>query len=97
MKSKEFNLSEKKWEIYSINPNHHQFAYNEEDVKEFIRWCEYNSEIVCIAGERDRIMIDIEKLREGAGKELVEEKKNYSVWCGGLNCGTCKECLEESK
>lgn len=30
-------------------------------------------------------------------KELCEVEKVYTVWCGGENCGTCKECFEELK
>ena len=60
---KEFNLSEKIWywegdkELGYFKP---------EDVKEFIRWCEEHS----FTTDEGLSVIDINKLKEGAGKEL---------------------------
>lgn len=60
MENKEFNLSERARKITNKLD-----VYKSHDIKEFIKWCEKHSHI----SEGVRV-IDIEKLKEGAGEKL---------------------------
>ncbi len=63
IKMKEFNLSDK----ITLELNSGRWK-KEEDVKEFIKWCDEHS-FVTDEGLR---VIDINKLKEEAGEELIE-------------------------
>ena len=61
----EFNLSEKRKQTFKANAitEGYHYSYNEEDVKEFIRLCEDNSEEI-----DGRSYIRVSKMQELAGE-----------------------------